>query len=118
MFCDATASLQGRNNVESSCFDWHKRFREECEYDRRSGRPVTSRTDSNIDRVKQLVRADRRLTVRMISEKLSIGRGAVFFAVSSDQCVTRGEAFREARGAPVHTALSICQFLAERNIAT
>ena len=35
-------------------------------------------TDSYIDRVKQLVRADRRLTVKMISEKLSIGRDAVW----------------------------------------
>ena len=62
-------------------FEWHKRFREgreECEDDQRSGRPVTSRTDSNIDRVKQLVRADRRLSVKMISEKLSFGRDAVW----------------------------------------
>ena len=62
-------------------FEWHKRFREgqeECEDDQRSGRPVISRTDSNIDRVKQLVRADRRLTLRMISEELSIGRDAVW----------------------------------------
>ena len=52
-------------------FERHKRFREgreECEDDQRSGWPVTSRTDSIIDRVKQLVRAVRRLTVRMISE--------------------------------------------------
>ena len=50
-------------------FEWHKQFREgreECVDDQRSGRPVTNRTDSNIDQVKQLVRADRRLTVRMI----------------------------------------------------
>ena len=62
-------------------FEWHKRFREgreECEDDQRSGRPVTSRTDSNNDRVKQLVRAHRRLTVRMFSEELSIGRDAVW----------------------------------------
>ena len=61
-------------------FEWHKRFREgreECEDDQRSGKPVTSRTDSNIDRVKQLVHADRRLTVRMICEERSIGRDAV-----------------------------------------
>ena len=62
-------------------FEWHKRFREgreECEDDQRSGRPVTSKTDSNINRVKQLVRADRRLTVRMICEELSIGRDTVW----------------------------------------
>ena len=62
-------------------FEWHKRFREgreECEDDQRSGRPVTSRTDSNIDRVKQLVRVDRRLTARMISEELFIGRDTMW----------------------------------------
>ena len=42
-------------------FEWHKRFqvdREECEDDQKSGRLMTSRTDSNIDRVKQLVHAN------------------------------------------------------------
>ena len=39
---------------------------------------MTSRTDSNIDRVKQLVHADRRMTVRMICQELSIGRDAVW----------------------------------------
>ena len=42
-------------------FEWHKRFQEgqeECEDGQKSGRLVTSRTDSNIDRVKQLVRVD------------------------------------------------------------
>ena len=66
---------------KTRAFEWHKRFREgqeECEDDQRSGRPVTSRIDSNIDRVKQLVRVDHRLTVRMISEKLSIGRDTVW----------------------------------------
>ena len=62
-------------------FEWHKRFREgreEYQDDQIFGRPLTSRTDSNIDRVKQLVRVDRRLTVRMISEELSIGRDTVW----------------------------------------
>ena len=35
-------------------------------------------TDSNIDQVKQLVRVDRGLTVRMISEELSIGRDTMW----------------------------------------
>ena len=33
---------------------------------------MTSRTDNNINRVKQLVHVDRRLTVKMISEELSL----------------------------------------------
>ena len=43
-------------------FEWHKRFkegREEVEDDLWSGRPSTSRTADNIERVKQMVCADR-----------------------------------------------------------
>ena len=56
-------------------FEWQKRFlegQEECEDDQRSGRPVTNRTDNNLNRVKQLMRVDCRLTVRIIFEELSI----------------------------------------------
>ena len=52
-------------------FEWHKRFREgreDVEDDRRSGRPTTSRTNENVERVREKVRNDRRLTVRMIDE--------------------------------------------------
>ena len=61
-------------------YEWHKRFkngREEVEDDRKSGRPSTSKTDENIDRVRQLVRSDRRLTVRMIAEELGMNRETV-----------------------------------------
>ena len=58
-------------------FEWKKRFkdgREEVEDDPRFGRPSTSRTADNIEHVKQTVRADRRLMVRMIAEELSINK--------------------------------------------
>ena len=51
-------------------FEWHRRFKErrkEVEDDNRSGRPSASRTDENFERVRQKVRSDRRLTVRMIA---------------------------------------------------
>ena len=70
-----------KETMSRACaFEWHKQFQkgqEECEDNQRSGRPVTSRTDSNIDQMKQLVRVDHRLTVRIISEKLFIGRDSV-----------------------------------------
>ena len=56
-------------------FEWHRRFkdgREEMEDDRRSGRPSTSRTDENVERVRQKVRSDRRITVRMIADELGM----------------------------------------------
>ena len=58
-------------------FKWHKRFekgREEVEDNYKTRRPSTTRTGENITRVKQLVRSDRMLTVRMISDELSLNR--------------------------------------------
>jgi hypothetical protein len=54
-------------------FRWFKAFseeRESIEDEPRSGRP--SRTDENVDRIRDLVRSDRRLTVRMIGEELNL----------------------------------------------
>ena len=48
-----------------------KRFsegRESVTDEERSGRPATSRTDENIAKVRQIVRENRRLTVRSIAE--------------------------------------------------
>ena len=61
-------------------FEWHKHFKSGCEEvknDPKSGRPSTTKTDENIKRVKQLVRSDRRLTVRMIADELSLNRESV-----------------------------------------
>ena len=58
-------------------FEWHRRFkevREEVEDDHKSGRPCKSRTDENVERVRQKVRSDRRPTLRMIDE-LGMNRG-------------------------------------------
>ena len=68
-------------------FKWHKRFKEEreaVEDDPRSGRPSTSRMADNIECVKQMVRADRRLTVRMISEELSINKETVWSIITEN----------------------------------
>ena len=57
----------------SRVFEWCKRFkegREDVEDDPRSGRPSTSRNEANVERVKQMVRGDRRLTVRQIADEV------------------------------------------------
>ena len=51
-------------------FRWFKAFsdgRESIKGGPRSGRPSMSRTDDNIDRIRDLVRSDHRLTVRILS---------------------------------------------------
>ena len=55
---------------KTQIFEWHK-------LDLKMGRPSTTRTDQNITRVKQLVQSDCRLTVRIISDKLSLNRESV-----------------------------------------
>ena len=68
-------------------FEWHKRFKEgqeEFEDDPRSGRPSTSRTANNIERVKQMVRVDRQLTVRMIAEELSFNKDTVWGIITEN----------------------------------
>jgi len=54
---------------------WVKRFsegRESVSNEERSGRPATSRTEENIAKVGQIMRENRRLTVRSITEQVNI----------------------------------------------
>ena len=68
-------------------FEWHRRFkegREEVEDNHRSGRPSTSRTDENVERVKQNVRNDRRLTVIMIADEFGMNSERVWRIITED----------------------------------
>ena len=61
-------------------FEWHKQFvedREDVEADPKSGRPCTSTTDTNIEKVRQLVRSDRRVTIRVIVNELGMDKEIV-----------------------------------------
>jgi len=53
-------------------FEWYRRFvegREDVEDDPKSGKPCTSTTDTNIEKVRQLVRSDGHLTIRSIANE-------------------------------------------------
>jgi hypothetical protein len=57
----------------STVFKWVHRYREarkDPTDNKRSGRPSTSRSDENIDRVHSLLLSDRRMTVQMIANEL------------------------------------------------
>jgi len=72
---------------KSRVFDWHKRFsegREDVEDNERSGRPVTIKTDENVERVRALVRTDRRLSIRKIAEMLNMNKETVRRILTSD----------------------------------
>ena len=69
-------------------FEWHRRLkegrREEVEDDRRSGRPSTSRTDENVERVRQKVRSDCRFTVRIVADELCMNSKRVWRIITED----------------------------------
>ncbi|GFV73951.1 protein GVQW3 [Trichonephila clavipes] len=61
-------------------FRWFKAFsegRESIEDEHRSGRPSVSKISENVVRVRDLVRSDRRLTVRMIGKELNMNHTTV-----------------------------------------
>ena len=59
-------------------FEWHKRFVEGREDDPKSGRrPCTSTTDTNIEKVQQLVCSDHHLTIRIITNKVEMDKETV-----------------------------------------
>lgn len=64
----------GRTQV----FEWHARFksgRESVEDEERPGRPITSKTPEKVERIRELIREDRRQTIHEISALVGIGYG-------------------------------------------
>ena len=71
---------------ETAVYRWVKRFsegRESVTDEERSGRPATSRTEENI-KVRQIVRENRRLTVRSLAEQVNIDRETVRKILTED----------------------------------
>ena len=105
-------------------FEWHRRFgegEEDVEDKPRSGRPSSSKTDENVEAVRQAVQGDRRLTVRMIAEQVGIDRQTVWQIINEElpACAkefARRNSPQKARfeHAPAHSALSVRRFLAEK----
>jgi len=65
---------------ETAVYRWGKRCaegRESGSGEERSGRSATSRTEENIAKNRQIVRENRRLTVRSIAEHVNIDRETV-----------------------------------------
>jgi len=63
-----------------------KEEREEVEDDHRSGRPSTSLTEENVQCVREKVRSDRRLTVRIIADELDMNSERVWRIITEDLC--------------------------------
>ena len=61
-------------------YKWFERFRNGCEsveVEERSGRSSTSKTQENVKRVSEMIRSNKRLTIREISEDQSVSYESV-----------------------------------------
>lgn len=59
-------------------FEWHARFkagRLSFEDDERTGRPSTSKTAENVERIRELIHEDRRLTIHDLADNVGISYG-------------------------------------------
>ena len=73
VYGDATVTIK-------TVYKWFERFRNGCESvegEERWGRPSTSKTQENVERVSKTIRSNRWLTIREISEDLNISYGSV-----------------------------------------
>ncbi|KAG5333234.1 SETMR methyltransferase, partial [Acromyrmex charruanus] len=71
----------------SNVYRWYKMFsegREDVNDEERAGHPSTSTTDENIDEVKKIVLANRRITVREVAEDLNISIGSCHSIFTND----------------------------------
>ena len=57
---------------------------ESVEDEERSGRPSTSKTKENVERVSEMIRSNRRLTIREISEDLNVSYISVQNILTTD----------------------------------
>ena len=63
----------------TQCYDWFKRSKEgrmSVGEDSRPGRPSTSRNDEHVEKVRAVIRGNRRLTVREVADEVGISIGS------------------------------------------
>ena len=65
--------------TKTRAYEWYKSFqdgREDVEDDERPERPSTSTTDENVEKVKEMVMNDRRITIREVADDVGISIGS------------------------------------------
>jgi transposase len=66
--------------TRKTVYKWSERFRsgsESIDDEERPGRPSTSCTDENISKVNEMIRSNRRITIREIADHLNISFGSL-----------------------------------------
>ena len=105
---------------ETAVCKWVKRFsegRETVTGEERSGRPPTSVTEENLAKIRQIVRENRRLTVRSIAEQVNVDRETVRKILTEDLDMRKMCAKmvpKELTEEQKQRRVTICQDLLER----
>ncbi|XP_011066268.1 PREDICTED: putative uncharacterized protein FLJ37770 [Acromyrmex echinatior] len=76
-------AILDRSNVYR-CYKMFSEGREDVNDEERAGRPSTSTTDENIDKVKKIVLANRRITIREVAKDLNISIGSCHSIFTND----------------------------------
>jgi len=63
---------------------WTISRREDTEDDPRSGRPTECRSDNNVEKISQLLLQNRHFLLRMLADKVNIGKDKVRKTVVQD----------------------------------
>ena len=77
---------------QAQVYTWFARFKNggmSIDDQPRSGRPSTSRTDENVQKINELVREDRRRTIEELEELSGISWSSVQRILSEDLCMSR-----------------------------
>lgn len=79
-------------------FKWAKRFnegRESVKDDLREGALVTTRTDTNVDRMRTLITWDRLLSIRVLSDELNFHKETSIKMLHEDLSFRLGSLWRD-----------------------
>ncbi|KOC61326.1 Putative uncharacterized protein FLJ37770, partial [Habropoda laboriosa] len=103
-------------------FEWYSRFkngRRTLEDVPRKGRPSTSRTYENLERVRMLLVKDRRMTCEMLSEELKISTPIPPFTRidrSAPEWYQSGQFFLLHDNVPSYTSITVSSFSAKKSV--
>ena len=75
--CEMLTKVYGESAMSKTrVYEWYKRFQDGCEDFEDDERPRTSTTNENVEKVKEMVMNDRRITIREVADDVGISIGS------------------------------------------
>src|SRR5215510_697059 len=120
-FASLTEAYGDVTLLRTMVFKWHKALqdgRKNVEDDPRSGRQISPTNDQNVEVVRTLMAKDCQLSVMMIAKETGLDKNAIhrILKVQRVRKDIADELLLHHDNAPAHTARSIREFLAKKNI--